>query len=376
MSGPRSVPAGFVKAVDAQRAVMDGSNTISAKPQADGKVARHFSPLMQQFLDFLKLEKHFSDYTVRSYAVDLVQFAHFLVFPADEQATPVAGDAQADEKLLKCDPLAVREFLAWMFSKQYTKSSTARKLATLRSFYRFLIRRGLVVGNPLETIRTPKQDKRLPKCLDMQQIEKLLNTPGDGDMLAARDKAMLEVLYSSGLRVSELTSLQMQDVDMQEGIIRVRGKGRKDRLTPIGSQAIKAIDVYLQQRLAAGKMAGPHAHRLFINKHGGPLSMRSVRRKLDKYLLQAGLDPGVSPHTLRHSFATHLLNAGADLRSVQELLGHQSLSTTQIYTHLTTARLKQVYDHAHPRANVSTVPDAVPQTQTDSGAKFYIAKAS
>ena len=184
--------------------------------------------------------------------------------------------------------------------------------------------------------------------------------PGDDDMLAARDRAMMEVLYSSGLRVSELVAMEMQDMDPHEGIVRIRGKGRKDRLTPIGARALKALEIYFQRRLAEGKAQGPHAHRVFVNKHGGPLSTRSVRRKMDKYLLVAGIDPGVSPHTLRHSFATHMLDAGADLRSVQELLGHQSLSTTQIYTHLTTARMKQVYDAAHPRARVPTVMGAGP----------------
>jgi integrase/recombinase XerC len=194
-------------------------------------------------------------------------------------------------------------------------------------------------------------------------VQKLLDAPGDADVLSARDKAMLEVLYSSGIRVSELVELEMGDMDLQEGVIRVRGKGRKDRLTPIGSQAIAAIQKYFQMRQTEPKMNGAYANRVFLNKHGQPLSTRSVRRKLDKYLSIAGLDPGISPHTLRHSFATHLLNNGADLRSVQELLGHQSLSTTQIYTHLTTNRMKQVYDQAHPRAQSSTIPHPAKQQQ-------------
>jgi integrase/recombinase XerC len=214
----------------------------------------------------------------------------------------------------------------------------------------------MVSVNPLSTIRTPKQEKRLPKCLDLEQVQKLLDAPGDGDLLAARDKAMLEVLYSSGIRVSELVELELADIDLNEGILRVRGKGRKDRLTPIGSQAIKAVQRYFELRAIDSRSQATHASRVFLNKHGDTLSTRSVRRKLDKYLVQAGLDPGISPHTLRHSFATHLLNNGADLRSVQELLGHQSLSTTQIYTHLTTSRMKEVYDAAHPRANSQTIP--------------------
>jgi integrase/recombinase XerC len=329
------------------------------------KVEKHFSPLVQQFLQYLKLEKHFSEYTVKSYGADLIQFGQFLsgeIGPAaaGEAAAPAAPSKltpeELDRKQLTCEPLTIREFLAYLYGQNYTKSTTARKLATLRSFYKFLIRRGLVSVNPLSTIRTPKQDKRLPKCLDLEQVQKLLDAPGDGDLLAARDKAMLEVLYSSGIRVSELVELEMADMDLQEGVLRVRGKGRKDRLTPIGSQAIKALQRYFELRNADPRLAQQTAGRVFLNKHGQSLSTRSVRRKLDKYLVQAGLDPGISPHTLRHSFATHLLNNGADLRSVQELLGHQSLSTTQIYTHLSTGRMKEAYDGAHPRANMPTIP--------------------
>jgi integrase/recombinase XerC len=211
--------------------------------------------------------------------------------------------------------------------------------------------------------------------MDLEQIQKLLDAPGDADVLAARDKAMLEVLYSSGIRVSELVELDMADMDLQEGVLRVRGKGRKDRLTPIGSQAIKAVQRYFELRSADPKMNTPSNQRVFLNKHGESLSTRSVRRKLDKYLVEAGLDPGISPHTLRHSFATHLLNNGADLRSVQELLGHQSLSTTQVYTHLTTTRMKEVYDQAHPRSGANTAPIPHPASNQNPSQPFYPAKA-
>jgi integrase/recombinase XerC len=266
----------------------------------------------------------------------------------------------------------VRAFLARLREQDYLRSSTARKLATLRSFYKFLLRRGQVAVNPVQAIRTPKQDKRLPRFLEYEQIAKLLSAPAGGDWLSSRDKAMLETLYSTGIRVSELVDLDLADIDLIGEAIRVRGKGRKERIAPIGSTAIKALGAYLQLRSAAlaarlarqsdsvgqpggqqeGQPGGPPGGQpLFVNKHGRRLSARSVRRKLDKYLVQAGIDPThVSPHTLRHSFATHLLNNGADLRSVQELLGHRSLSTTQIYTHLTTARIKQVYNAAHPRS--------------------------
>jgi integrase/recombinase XerC len=356
---------------------------LSLKPAHSEK---HFTPLVTQFLDYLRLEKHFSDYTIKSYGADLVQFDQFLAgeigpaaanVPADQPVTKLLP-AEVDERALQCEPLVIREFLAYLYGQNYTKSTTARKLATLRSFYKFLIRRGVVSVNPLSTIRTPKQDKRLPKCLDLDQVQKLLDAPGDADLLSARDKAMLEVLYSSGIRVSELVELEMGDLDLQEGVLRVKGKGRKDRLTPIGSQAIKALQRYFELRTVEPKCHGPQALRVFLNKHGESLSTRSVRRKLDKYLVQAGLDPGISPHTLRHSFATHLLNNGADLRSVQELLGHQSLSTTQIYTHLTTNRMKEVYDSAHPRAGSSSSiphPAAVAQVNSALNRPFYPAKA-
>ncbi len=343
-------------------------------------VEKKFTPMVSQFLDYLKLEKHFSDYTVRSYGADLAQFAQFLGGEIGQAHANVAPGTIAaeeiDQRIIKCEALTIREFLAYLYAQNYTKSTTARKLATLRSCYKFLIRRGHVAVNPLSTIRTPKQEKRLPKCLDLDQVQKLLEAPGDADVLAARDRAMLEVLYSSGIRVSELVELETGDIDLQEGVLRVRGKGRKDRLTPIGSQAIKAMQRYFEMRQLDPRMSQSRtAARVFLNKHGDSLSTRSVRRKLDKYLVQVGLDPGISPHTLRHSFATHLLNNGADLRSVQELLGHQSLSTTQIYTHLTTARMKSAYDQAHPRAHAPTIPHPAATQPPPQGHTYYPAKA-
>jgi integrase/recombinase XerC len=346
-------------------------------PQIDGSHAavteKVFSPLVRQFLDYLKLERHFSDYTVKSYGADLIQFGQFLsgaIGHGHQNSGPIT-DQELDKRQVACEPLVVREFLAYLYGQNYTKSTTARKLATLRSFYKFVMRRGLISVNPLSTIRTPKQEKRLPKCLDLEQIQKLLDTPGDADILSARDKAMLEVLYSSGIRVSELVELDLSDLDLQEGVLRVKGKGRKDRLTPIGSQAIKALQRYFEYRTSERQNNEPMTGRVFLNKHGTSLSTRSVRRKLDKYLVAAGLDPGISPHTLRHSFATHLLNNGADLRSVQELLGHQSLSTTQVYTHLTTSHIKKVYDQAHPRAGAPNVPHPA----SNQNPPYYPAKA-
>jgi integrase/recombinase XerC len=327
---------------------MNAPSALSISPASHEK---SFSPLVRQFLDYLRFEKHFSDYTVKSYGADLVQFGQFL---AGEIGQPVGGAApaeprtrmtpeQVDERQLGCEPLTIRDFLTYLYGHNYTKSTTARKLATLRSFYKFLIRRGMVTASPLSTIRTPKQEKRLPKCLDLEQVQKLLDAPGDSDLLASRDKAMLEVLYSSGIRVSELVELEMQDLDLHEGILRVRGKGRKDRLTPIGSQAIKAIQRYFELRSIDSKsQQGSHTARVFLNKHGETLSTRSVRRKLDKYLVSAGLDPGISPHTLRHSFATHLLEQKLDIRVIQVLLGHKKLETTALYAQVATDLLREV----------------------------------
>ncbi len=261
---------------------------------------------------------------------------------------------QTTDQLIHTDVNIVRAYLAYLNEKNYSKSTAARKLATLRSFYKFLVRRGYIQTSPVAAIRTPKQDKRLPRCLEVEQINNLLNRPDTNTLLGARDRAILETLYSSGLRVSELVGLNLSDVDFLGEVLHIRGKGKKERLAPIGESAIQAIQQYLTLRNADKHKDKFDQQTLFINKHGHRLSTRSVRRKLDKYLTEAGLDPRISPHTLRHSFATHMLNNGADLRVVQELLGHRSLSTTQIYTHLTTKKMKDVYDSSHPLSKQSS----------------------
>ena len=323
--------------------------------------------LVNEFLNYLKFERHFSPHTAKCYAADLAQFCAFLIGdkagmsgkPSHSAAagqrsagasTAVLVGTSVQQKLRDVQPERVKEFLSFLGTQNYSKSTIARKLATLRSFYKFCLRRGFVKAHPLASIRTPKQEKRLPKFLEVEQINKLLSTPDCNTLLGARDRAMLEVLFSTGVRVSELVDLNFTDVAFDGGTIRVRGKGKKQRTSPIGQTAIAAIKRYLELRRADARATSFDQDALFVNKHGQRLSTRSVRRKLDKYLAEAGLDPSISPHTLRHSFATHMLNNGADLRSVQELLGHQSLSTTQVYTHLTTPRLKTAYDQAHPRA--------------------------
>jgi integrase/recombinase XerC len=257
------------------------TTTNGSAPTTSGSPAteKNFTPLVRQFLDYLHLERHFSDYTVKSYGADLIQFGQFLMAQIGNSETirAMPGDMTCDDRAIKCEPLIVREFLAYLYAQNYTKSTTARKLATLRSFYKFLIRRGMVSVNPLSTIRTPKQEKRLPKCLDLEQVQKLLDAPGDGDLLSARDKAMLEVLYSSGIRVSELVELEMQDLDLQEGVLRVKGKGRKDRLRiarPGHAQpAIDPCHARVPQqawRAAEHALGAPQARQ--VPRAGGPRS--------------------------------------------------------------------------------------------------------
>jgi integrase/recombinase XerC len=336
-------------------------------------------PITDAFTTYLADERHFSPYTARCYGADLRQFVEFLMgqhkieinsgsekaamdAAATARANGTAGQAVMNPKsiteiICAANSETIRGFLTHLGTQQYSAATMARKIATLRSFYKWADRRGLCAGNPMTVIRTPRQAKRLPKAISIEQVEKLLAAPGDHEVLGRRDRAMLETLYSTGIRVSELVGLAAEDLDLAGEALRVRGKGKKERIVPLGSHAIGAVQRYLDMLRNDAKFGpmvrGGNHLPLFVNKHGGRLSSRSVRRKLDKYLKQAGLDPSISPHTLRHSFATHLLDNGADLRSVQELLGHQSLSTTQVYTHLTTHRLQDAYNKAHPRAQAS-----------------------
>ncbi|MGC9454403.1 MAG: tyrosine recombinase XerC [Phycisphaerae bacterium] len=307
--------------------------------------------LIAEFLDYLDDQRNFSAHTVRGYSADLDQFCRFLLTGGDQ--TP-PDDRQLDTgglktRILSATPADVRGYLATMRAAGLSNSSIARKLSSLRSFYKFLIRTGRLESSPVTSVRTPRQRRRLPACLDPQQVAALLEAPDTDTPLGARDRAMLETIYSSGLRVSEVVSLNIEDLDEFAEALRIRGKGRKERIVPLGTKALQAVEHYLRKRSETERQK-PQRGALFVNRRGQRITQRSVRRMLDKYLRQTGLDPKVSPHALRHSFATHMLNAGADLRSVQEMLGHASLSTTQVYTHLTSARLKEVYDRAHPLA--------------------------
>ncbi|HEW78726.1 MAG TPA: tyrosine recombinase XerC [Phycisphaerales bacterium] len=327
------------------------------------------SVVIQEFLNYLNFEKRFSEHTAKCYGADLRQFGQFLIDASMRETSDaepislspiksgetgpvvaVASQLEVDQLLLLVETNTVRAYLALLNEKQYSKATIARKLATLRSFYKFLVKRGQLSSNPVTVVRTPKQEKKLPRFLEYEEIKRLLDAPPMDNWLGVRDRAIMETLYSTGIRVSELSALNMDDIDFLGEVVHIRGKGKKERITPIGSSALQAIQHYMEFRNKRAQSNGNFDSKvLFVNKHGQRLSTRSVRRKMDKYLKMAGLDPAISPHTLRHSFATHMLNNGADLRSVQELLGHQSLSTTQIYTHLSTRKLKEVYENAHPR---------------------------
>jgi len=290
----------------------------------------------QAFLDHLAVERRLAERTLRSYALDLQQLSAFL---ADRQALLLAADVDD-----------LRAFLA-SIHKRLKARSVARKLSAIRGFYRFAVRRGWLEANPAARLGLPVTDKRLPVHLDPDEVLALLAAPQGDDPLTSRDRAILEVLYGAGLRVSELTGLDWVDVDLAERTLRVLGKGSKERLVPIGRPACKALtDWSAQRQQLLHKANSPDVQAVFLNRFGSRLSDRSVRRMLDKRIVQAGIQFDISPHALRHTFATHLLMAGADLRAIQELLGHASLSTTQTYTHVDLKRLLEVYDDAHPRA--------------------------
>jgi integrase/recombinase XerC len=302
--------------------------------------------LIDRFLEYLRVEKDASVHTLRSYGADLAQFRDFLLskgFGIDEKS----GDVSAE----KIDPLAIRAYLSH-FYRGLRKSSLARKLAAQRSFFKYLVEEGFLAQSPAAIVATPKQEKPLPTFLPVDEVFSLLETPDRSTPWGSRDRAILETLYSCGMRVSELVGLSDGDVDDSLGVVRVYGKGRKERIVPIGEKALAAIREYLPQRDRVLARLGPQGFRapLFINPRGGRLTSRSVARILHKHILRCGLLRKVSPHALRHSFATHLLDAGADLRAIQELLGHVSLSTTQRYTHVSVDKLMEVYDRAHPRA--------------------------
>ncbi len=282
---------------------------------------------IDKFITYLEIEKNYSRHTIVNYAVDLREFGQF------------TGSTSIE----KIDYLFLRHFLAHLRTKPYLGRTLTRKLSSLRSFFKFLHRDGLIKNNPAILLMSPKREKRLPKFLTEDEAIRFMEMPVTNNVMGKRDRAILETLYSTGMRVSELVGLNIEQVDLIGNIVKVAGKGKKERLVPIGKKAIIAIQDYWGSRKQTSNI-------LFLNKNGTRLSSRSITTIVHKYIKKMSISQDISAHVLRHTFATHLLNRGADLRSVQELLGHVHLSTTQIYTHVTTERLKKVYDQAHPRA--------------------------
>ncbi len=295
-------------------------------------------PEIERFAAYLEAEQRASVHTRRAYLADLAQYAAFL--------------AEQGAAIVPSSPVLVRAFVA-RAAATAGATSLARKLSTLRSFYRFLVREGLAPGNPARAVASPKRPRRLPEVLPEDEVAALVEAPELEAPLALRDRAFLELLYASGLRVAELVGLDRGDLDLAEGLVRVLGKRSKERIVPVGRAARDALRRWLDEGrpvLAAGRDHAGAREALFLNYRGGRLSARSVARRLDRWVVASGLPRHVHPHVLRHCFATHLLGNGADLRGIQELLGHASLSTTQRYTHLDWKRLAAVYDQAHPRA--------------------------
>jgi tyrosine recombinase XerC len=306
---------------------------------------------VDKFLRYLEIEKNYSSLTLTNYQADLQDFSNFLnpVRSKAPKATAApkvqTSNGVKDTPLEKVDYLSLRRYLAHLLKERNLRPRTiARKLSCLRSFFKFLCRDGYLKNNPTLSLTTYKLDKHLPSFLTEEEIIRLLQMSAEGsDERALRDQAILELFYSTGMRISELVSLNIDDIDFISGVVKVKGKGKKERLLPVGEYALKAIKTYLDKRKRQSSV-------LFLNKNGSRLTTRGTRNVVHKYIRLASLRQGISAHSLRHSFATHLLNRGADLRSVQELLGHANLSTTQIYTHLTTEKLKSIYDKAHPHA--------------------------
>ena len=296
---------------------------------------------VEAFLYYLRYEKNYSPHTLKSYGRDLKEFAGYL-----EVGTTGKVALEA------LDHITIRDFLGHLVGKGNGKRSVARKLASLRSFFRFLHRRGELESNPAQLVATPRQPVRIPRFLTIRQMQELLSLPDPSSDGGRRDRAILEVLYGTGVRVGELVSLNLGSVALEEALLRVRGKGRKERLVPFGRPAAEALREYLpiRNRIVRARRSTRLTEALFVNLRGGRLSARSVQRMLEGYVQQCSGVTSVHPHLLRHTFATHLLNNGADLRSIQELLGHENLSTTQKYTHLSVDELVRIYRSSHPKA--------------------------
>jgi integrase/recombinase XerC len=301
---------------------------------------------IDDFLQHLKYERNASEHTLRNYESDLVQFYDHIA-PPDKDGDRRKVDIHA------IDNLTIREYMAALYEKKKKKSSIHRKIAALRTFFRYLCREGILEVNPAKLVASPRVEQALPNHLNIEQMVRFIETPETDTVLGKRDRAILELLYASGLRVSELVNLNLIDIDFGNQAVRVKGKGRKERIVPFGDHAKKALQDYLGVRGELLVEADPDnldSLAVFMNYQGTRITTRSVGRMVDKYVKQCAEIHHISPHSLRHSFATHLLDAGADLRAIQELLGHVRLSTTQQYTHVSMEKLMEVYDRAHPKA--------------------------
>ena len=299
---------------------------------------------IDRFIEALSTEKDFSPNTCRAYQSDLEQFLDYL----SSSANGLLEDARDKVDVHDVDDMAIRSYLGFLYKKNQ-KTTIARKLSALRSFFRFLVKRGVISTNPAESVLTPKRGKPIPKYLPVDEIFRLLDGVKGESVLALRNRAILETLYSTGVRVAELAGMNVLDVDFDKGFVRVMGKGSKERLAPVGKKALTCIKAYLDKRGRSSGSGNTGNEPLLLNNRGGRLTTRSIARLLEKVVRQLGLLRPISPHGIRHTFATHMLDAGADLRVVQELLGHASLTTTQRYTHVSIDRLMEVYDKAHPR---------------------------
>ena len=288
--------------------------------------------LLESFIKHLSDERNYSEHTVKAYRGDLENFRDFLL--------------KEKKKIEDVDIATINTYVSTLYGKN-SPSSVERKVSAIRSFFSYLVRKGIATQNPAKLVRTPKKEKHLPVFLSVDEVFNLVDVKdSERNPLRVRDRAILELLYSSGLRVSELAGATLADLSMGEAIIRVRGKGNKERIVPVGSKALSSLGEYLDVR----EKLKPASNRIFLNSRGGGITTRSLARIIKKYGLVSGISKNVSPHVLRHSFATHLLAGGADLRAIQEMLGHASLSTTQRYTHLSVERIMEVYDKTHPNA--------------------------
>jgi integrase/recombinase XerC len=293
------------------------------------------SDKLSKFLDFLKYEKNASPHTISGYRRDLLQFKNYL--------------KNKQLNLEQADNIVIRGFLAVLYEKKVKKSTSSRKLAAIRSFYQFCIQRKWMADNPAKIVATPKQEKTVPSFLTEKEMAEFLDFPRSGKVLDLRDNAMLELLYASGIRVSELIGLNFEDLNFEERLIRVKGKGKKERMIPFGKTAEERLRIYISRRMMINK-GKIDEEALFLNYRGQRLSTRSVERTVSFYIQRSAVRRKISPHSLRHSFASHLLSRGADLRVIQELLGHESLATTQKYTHMDLRHLLEVYKKSHPRS--------------------------